>query len=255
MGCVERMAVIIEIAVDSYEDALRAHRAGADRLELCSALETQGLSALPRLVAEIRRASAIPIAAMVRPRVGHFVPSPSDQFLAPRQAESLLAAGADGIVFGFVHPDGSVHRDMTRRMVAITGAATPVVHRSFDLAPDPLRAIDELVDLGVRRILTAGMSPAATAWAMGIAPTDASPPPPDSLETRLARLRSYVERARGRIEILPCGGVRAGNAARFLAETGAAQLHSAARSAGAPGVDAGQVASLTAAVRTFAPGA
>jgi copper homeostasis protein len=247
------MAATIEIAVDTVGDAVAAQRAGADRLELCTSLDAQGLSADPRVLADFRRESGLPVAAMVRPREGHFVPTPSDQFLAPRHAEALLAAGADAIVFGYLFPDASVHEDLTDRLVRVCGAADAVFHRAFDLAPDPLAAIDRLVDLGVRRILTAGMSPLATAWSMGLAPAHgpAAPPAPapEPIEVRLARLRTYVEHARGRIEILPCGGIRAANAREFLTLTGAGQIHSACRRPGGASLDVGQVDLLVAAVR------
>jgi copper homeostasis protein len=240
------MPPLIEIAVDNLADALAAQAAGADRLEFCADLDSHGLSPRPALVAEFRIASTLPVAAMVRPRAGGFTASPSDHFLAPRQAEALLAAGADAIVFGFLNPDHTVDAAMTRRMVTVAGASHAVFHRAFDLAPDPFAAIDLLVELKVRRILTAGMSPASTAHALGL---PCLPYTPDSLTARLLRLRKYQDHAAGRIEILPCGGIRADNAPLFLAETGATQLHSACRPKGAAKLDPDQVKDLVTATR------
>jgi copper homeostasis protein len=238
--------VLVEIAVDSLSDALAARDAGADRLELCSTLESSGLSADPRVLADFRIASNLPVAAMIRPRAGNFVASPSDHFLAPRQAEALLAAGADAIVFGFLNPDATIDTALARRMVHVIGSAHAVFHRAFDLVPDPLAAIDQLASIGVRRILTAGQTPADAAVALGIA---SAPRTPASLDARLLAIRRYIDHARGRIEILPCGGVRADNASRFLSETGAVQVHSACRVAGTPKLDPAHLRDLIATIR------
>ena len=236
---------LVEIAVDNLPDALAAAELGIDRLELCSALAGHGLTASTRVLADLRMRSTIPVAAMVRPRVGNFVASPSDRFLAPRQAESLLAAGADAIVFGFLDADGNIDLELCAQMVHIAGAAHVVFHRGFDMAPAPLIALDQLIDLGVRRVLTAGMSPAATACALGIAQ---HPFPPDSFDTRLANLKRYVGHAAERIEIIPCGGIRAANAQRILTRTGVSQLHSACRTPGSESLDPQQVRDLLDAV-------
>jgi copper homeostasis protein len=237
---------LIEIAVDCLPDALAAADAGADRVELCSSLASHGLTASRRLLADFRIASSIGVAAMVRPRAGGFVPSPSDHVLAPRQAEALLAAGADGIVFGFLTPEHTVDADLCARLVSVAGAADSVFHRAFDLIEDPYAAIDQLISLGVKRILTAGMSPETAAHSLGL---PCGPYIPDSIDARLLAIRRYIDRAKGRIEIIACGGVRADNAPRFLAETGATQLHSACRAPGADRLDKDQLRDLVAAVR------
>lgn len=239
---------LIEIAVDSLPDALAAADAGANRLELCTDLASHGVSALPRTLADFRVASMIPVAAMVRPRGGDFVASPSDHFLAPRQTEALLAAGADAIVFGFLTPDRRVDVELCRRMVRTAGGIPTVFHRAFDLIDHPFDALDQLIDLGVKRVLTAGMSPPTAAHALGL---PCGPYIPDSFDGRLLALRRYADRAAGRIEILPCGGVRAENVQRFISEAGASQVHSACRAPGADRVDAQQVRDLVGAVRAM----
>lgn len=241
-----RMSLIIEIAVDSLADALAAERAGADRLELCSSLDAHGLTASPRVLADFRMDSMLPVAAMVRPRAGGFVASPSDQFLAPRQAEALLAAGADAVVFGFLNPDNTIDTELCERMVGVAGAAKAVFHRAFDLSPDPFAAIEVLIELGVHRILTAGFSATATAYELGM-PT--APYVPEALDTRLLTIRKYQEKARGRIEILPCGGIRAENARLFVGETGAGQIHSACRSKGGKKLDVKMARELVSTLR------
>ncbi len=89
--------------------------------------------------------------AMVRPRAGGFCYSEEDFAVMRRDAALLLEHGADGIVFGMLHADGSVDTKRCAEMVAIAGDRQTVFHRAFDVVADPLRAIDELVDLGFTR--------------------------------------------------------------------------------------------------------
>jgi copper homeostasis protein len=121
-----------------------------------------------------------------------------------------------------------------------------VFHRAFDLIEQPFDALDQLIDLGVKRILTAGMSPPTATHALGL---PCGPYIPDSIDGRLLAMRRYNDRAAGRIEIIPCGGIRAANANRFIAETGAVQIHSACRSPDADHLDANQVRDLVTTVR------
>lgn len=240
-----RTPPLLEIAVDTLDDALAAAAAGADRLELCTDLASHGLSAGRALLVAVKRQTSTPVAAMVRPRAGDFLAPPDVAAAARRDAASL--AGADALVFGFLTPDRHIDVPLTRDLVGIasaTGQHTQTVfHRAFDLVPDPLDALDLLASLGVTRVLTSGMSPAAAAHAMALGPP---PPVPDALDARLDRLRRLIDHARGRIEIIPCGTVRASNAKRFITATGATQLHSACRENGTARLDRPQLAALVA---------
>lgn len=238
---------LLEIAVDSLRDAIAATEAGADRLELVAHLDRHGLTPDPSFIREVKAAVHIPLMAMLRPDTETPV---ADQRMVARllnQAEDLLTAGADGIVFGVLTPHGHVDRDATAMLVQLAGARQTVFHRAFDLTQDPLATIDTLVDRGVTRILTSGLDSRATAAALGLVSSSSAPGlPPPGLAIRLKRIRAFVDAAAGRIEILPCGGVRSANARQFLDETAAVQLHSASRTG--QGFDAREAELLRAAM-------
>jgi copper homeostasis protein len=142
---------------------------------------------------------------LIRPRPGGFVYG-DDPFLTMRRdADLALAHGADGLVFGLLRSDHSIDRPRTSALVAQAGRRQTVFHRAFDLTPDPFAALETLIDLGVTRVLTSGQQPAA----------------PDGADL----IRRLIERAAGRIEILPGAGVTPANAAALIARTGATQLH------------------------------
>ncbi len=240
------MRTLLEIAVDNLPDAVAAAAAGADRLELVADLNLHGTTPPTELVRDVKGAVSIPVMAMLRPDPGSPV---ADQRMVARmlhQAEGVLEAGADGVVFGVLTAWGHVDRDATAMFVQMAGPRQTVFHRAFDMTQDPLGSIGTLIDRGVTRVLTSGLDAKGTAEAMGILRSAEHNVPATGLSIRLRRIRAFVEAARGKIEVLPCGGVRASNASRFVEEASATQLHSASRRAGVAGVDRHELAALRA---------
>jgi copper homeostasis protein len=197
--------MLLEVAVATLEDARTAHAAGADRLELCAALELGGVTPPLGALIEIKRAVPLPVMVMIRPRPGHFTYSAGEFHTLRRDGDLALAEGADGLVFGCLAADRAIDLDQTAQLLRQTGLKQSVFHRAFDVTADPLASLDALIDLGVTRVLTSGQQPTAPAGA--------------------ALIRQLITRAAGRIEILPGAGVTPENAAALLAQTGATQLH------------------------------
>jgi copper homeostasis protein len=196
--------LVIEALCGSAEDALSAADAGADRIELNSSLASGGLTPS---VGSLRLAKArcgLPIVAMLRPRPAGFCYSGLELEVMREDGEALLGAGADGLVFGLLTEEGRV--DLVRAAGLMRALPCPewVFNRAFDLVPDPFRALEELVDLGVRRVLTKGQA--------------------NSFEEGEALLLELRERAAGRIEIL-VPGVRPYNVRHIVAVDGFDQIH------------------------------
>jgi len=206
---------LFEICVASAEDAKVVEAGGADRIELNSALSLGGLTPSLGALIEIRQTVSLPVIAMVRPRAGGFGYSEPEFHVMQRDVDLMFDHGADGIAFGILDHAGEIDmarcREILRQIVShrsdrIQGA---VFHRAFDFTPRPLEAIERLIDLGVRRVMTSGQRAAAIEGA--------------------ALIRELVERANGRIEILPAGGIRPHNVAELLARTGCTQIHASLR--------------------------
>lgn len=199
------MPVTYEACVTSLAQAIAAEHAGADRLELCSRISTGGLTPpLPRLMA-VRARVALPIHVMIRPRAGDFVYSAAEVDAMIRAIAGAREVGADGVVLGLVTAEGRIDTRAFRALAPITRGLSITFHRAFDEVSAPLDAMEELIELGVHRILTSGGAPTA------LKGTDV-----------LSRL---VAAARGRIGIIACGKVRARHAAALMAATGVSELH------------------------------
>ncbi len=196
---------LLEICCGSAEDAIEAAAGGADRVELCSALFLGGLTPSLGSLLEVKQQTNIVVMAMDRPRQAGFCYSPTEFTVMERDAELLLDHGADGIVFGILHGDGTVDIARTRQLRERIGNRQAVFHRAFDVTPDPFRALEELIDLGFTRVLTSGQKNCA----------------PDGAEL----IRRLIEQASGRIEVLPGAGITLENVSRFVTETNCTQIH------------------------------
>lgn len=197
--------MILEVIAMTVDDAVNAQRAGADRIELVQAIELGGLTPTPAMVAAVKGACGLPILAMVRPRPGGFYYSAAEFEVLLGEAQALMDAGADGLVFGCLEPDGALDWRRMERLTEIAGGKTTVCHRSFDATPDPRRALQRLAELGITRVMTSGQSGTA--------------------ESGIPHLRAWREEFAGHIEILPGGGIRDHNAPMILKQTGCDQVH------------------------------
>ncbi len=195
----------LEVCCGSVEDVLQAERGGADRVELNACLFHGGLTpSIGELIAA-KQLSTLPVMAMVRPRQGGFCYTDAEYRTALADAEQLLAHGADGLVFGFLNADGTLDAARTRQLARMAGSRTKVFHRAIDVIEDWKSALEQLIDIGVDRVLTSGQAPDVY-YGAGV-------------------IREMIEFAQGAIQILPGAGVTLRNIDRLVAETGCDQVH------------------------------
>ncbi|GGU29218.1 copper homeostasis protein CutC [Nocardioides albus] len=168
----------LEIAVTSVEGARAAREGGANRVELCSALEVGGVTPshglLEAVLDEVGGIEAGDgwqgVQVLVRPRPGGFSYSREERDLLAREVDTILEAGADGIVIGALTTDGLPDVDLVRRIAEKAAAyeATVTFHRAVDLSADPVAAVRALSGM-VDRVLTSGGASTAAAGAATIA--------------------------------------------------------------------------------------
>lgn len=198
----------IEVCIDHPTHALLAQTAGATRIEINSALALDGLTPTIAACRWIKAHCSLPLIAMLRPR-NVFLMEPVEQEIAVEDGRLLLDAGVDGLAYAALDQQGALNTHYMQQIADLCGDRDFVCHRAFDRLTDQRRGLEQLIDCGVTRVLTSGG--AATA------------------ELGLVRLSELHQRARGRIEILPGGGIHAGNARRIAERCGSGQLHGSFR--------------------------
>jgi copper homeostasis protein len=191
--------------VDSVGAALEAEALGADRIELCAGLPVGGLTPSAGAMSMAGERLRIPFHVLVLPRAAGYVLTGDDLEVMRRDIAMARAARAAGVVVGALREDGTVDQATMAQLIGWARPMSVTFHRAFDRVPDPMAGLDQVADLGVDRVLTAGGSgPAAEATAV------------------LARL---VARSAGAVTILAGGGIRARNVVGIVRESGVREVH------------------------------
>ena len=196
--------ITIEVCCGSLDDVVRAAQAGADRVELNSALFVGGLTPSVGSVLEAKARVDIPVISMIRPRAGGFCFTELEFETMLRDTREIAKAGADGFAVGFLTAEGWLDEERCKIWVEAAGNRELVFHRAFDIMKnEPEQVLPRLAELGFKRILTSGREPSAPAGA--------------------DMIRRCVEI--GVVEVLAGGGVRAGNVQELVRSTGCQQVH------------------------------
>ncbi len=200
---------ILEICAGSVESALAARDGGAQRIELCAALEVGGVTPSAGLIAEARKVEGITLNVIIRPRGGDFLYNEYEATCMEQDIYTCKQLGVGGVVIGALTADGDIDTALCKRLITAADGMSVTFHRAFDMCRDPKAALEELITIGCDRVLTSGQ--AATAQA------------------GIPLLKELVEQADGRIIIMPGCGVNSGNASAILQATGANEIHASAR--------------------------
>jgi copper homeostasis protein len=197
--------ILIEICANSAESARAGWQGGGDRVELCAALTEGGITPSAGELQLTRKNVDIPIFVMIRPRGGDFLYSDLEFEIMKADVAQARQGGADGIVFGILGPNGTVDGVRCRQLVDLADPLPATFHRAFDMTPDPVAALADIMAVGCERILTSGQSPDALA---GI--------------DLIARL---ITVAADRIIIMPGGGIALENVAEIVDRAKPHEIH------------------------------
>jgi copper homeostasis protein len=205
------MSRIVEICANSVQSCIEAEAGGAKRVELCAAIPEGGTTpSYGTVVIAQQLTSKININVIIRPRGGDFLYTDTEIQTMLSDIEAVKQLHVHGVVFGCLTKEGDMDVPLMKKLMAAAKPLSVTCHRAFDVCKDPFLALEQLMDLGVDRILTSGQQPDAV---QGI-----------------PLIRELVKRAAGRIVIMPGCGVREDNIALIEAETGAKEFHTSARS-------------------------
>ncbi|MGO1244479.1 MAG: copper homeostasis protein CutC [Sphingobacterium sp.] len=199
----------LEICANSLFSALQAQQGGASRVELCQNLENGGTTPSYAQIMLTRKELHIGLHVLVRPRGGDFLYTEEEFQEILSDVLFCKQQGCDGVVVGVLNADGSI--DLTRNAILVEQAKpmTVVFHRAFDRCSDPIRALEDIIALGFDRILTSGQR--------------------DTAEQGKELIKSLVEKAAQRIEVMPGSGVNETNIRSIIEYTKAKSIHSSAK--------------------------
>jgi copper homeostasis protein len=204
--------VNLEVCANSVTSALAAQDGGAIRVELCENLHEGGTTPSYGQIAMARKLLNIKLYVLIRPRGGDFLYSDTEFEVMKADIRHCIETGCDGIVIGILNANGTIDKPRSGELVQMAKKAGLGVtfHRAIDMCADMLQAMEDIIEIGCERILTSGGKSTAIEGVNTIA--------------------HLVERAKGRIAIMPGAGVNESTVADIIHYTGATEIHSSARS-------------------------
>lgn len=198
--------LIFEACVETLEEALTAEKNGASRIELCSALDQDGLTPSPELTLQCVKNLGIPVMAMVRPRGGNFVYSEEEVKQMEEEIRFFRKSGVAGVVFGLLTEAGNIDLVNTARLAKMASPLDVTFHKAIDYSGSVLKSFQELNAVeGITRVLTSGGMD--TAW-----------------NGRFV-IRQMQELEDRRIRIIAAGKVMPDNREQIASFTGVSELH------------------------------
>lgn len=201
--------VILEIAVFSVQSALDAIHTGADRIELCENPNEGGTTPSYGSLVVMSKQQIVPVFPIIRPRGGDFLYTEIEFQIMKQDVLMAKELGFMGVVIGLLNSDGTIDKVRTRELVSLAQPMQVTFHRAFDRCIDPMQGLEDIIASGCHRILTSGQVP--------------------NVANALPLIKQLVNKANGRIIIMPGSGVRANNINEIIQQTGVVEIHSSAR--------------------------
>ncbi len=198
----------LECCCTDAGEAVEALKGGASRIELCEDFPCGGVTPGRRNLEEVLSIVSLPVNVLVRLRGGDFVYDEKEVREMVRSIGMCRELGVNGVVIGALRKDGSVDTEVMERLIAAAEGLEITFHRAFDECSDPFKALEDVIALGCRRLLTAGHAA--------------------NVNDGADMLKELNEKAGGRVIVMAGSGVRPGNIAMLEEYAGLAEFHSSA---------------------------
>lgn len=199
--------MLLEICANSYQSAVNAQEAGANRIELCSELSVGGITPSYGLIKQVVRALSIPVFVLIRPRSSNFYYTDDEFEILKQDIHICKTIGVQGIVSGVLNTDNTIDLRRTKVLIELSKPLPFTFHRAFDYVPNPEEALEQLIDLRADRILTSGQQSKAIEG--------------------ILLLKKLNKQANDRIIILTGSGIDSENAISFK-QAGFKEIHASA---------------------------
>ena len=203
------MSSVLEVCAFHIQSCIIAERCGAVRVELCDNPIEGGTTPGYGTIKQVREKISIKLYPILRPRSGSYYYSDEEFAILKDDIEICRQLGCDGISVGVSTIHAEIDTERFKRVVEWAGPMGVTCNRVFDCAPDPFKALEDIIACGCERVLTSGQESAAPG-AAGL-------------------LKQLVDQAGDRIIIMPGAGVKSSNIAQLRDASGAKEFHSSAR--------------------------
>jgi copper homeostasis protein len=177
----------VECCANSVQSGIQGALGGANRIELCSNLESGGITPLREDIQKAKKLLTIPVHILIRPRAGDFVYTRKEILHMIDDIQFCKKVGCDGVVIGMLKKDGSINKEQCKQLANITKPMHVTFHRAFDEGNNLVNNLEDVISCGCDTLLTSGQA--------------------KNVSLGLKNLKKLVRISAGRINILAGGGV------------------------------------------------
>jgi copper homeostasis protein len=197
--------ITMEVCCYDLESALNAQEAGANRIELCADRHQGGTTPSYGTMEVVRKQVKLPVFVMIRPRGGDFLYSAPELNAMMHDIQMAKELGMEGVVMGVLGKEGQINVQVMKQLIEVALPMQVTFHRAFDLTPEPKKSLEDLMALGVDRVLTSGQRTTAA----------------EGIDT----IRSLVQQSGSKLLVMPGAGIDENNVVEILKQTGASEFH------------------------------
>lgn len=208
----------LEVCCGDIRSVRAAVEGGAQRVELCQALDMDGITPSAGMI-RMAVETGITVHVLIRPREGDFVYNDDETACMLHDIREARRLGAHGVVIGALTREGDIDMDVCRRLAEEARGMNITFHRAFDVCRNPMEALEQIDSLGCNRLLTSGQAPTAAEGT-------------DMLRQLIIRAGELEQKSGRPLVIMPGCGVNATNALDILEKTGAMEIHGSLRKGG-----------------------
>ena len=198
--------IVKEACVERLDEAILAEKNGADRIELCSRLDLDGLTPHRNMIQDVINSVKIPVKVMIRPRGGNFVYHGKELDVMKEDILYCKRVNVSGIVFGVLKDDKTVDLIATRLLTDMAAGLEITFHKAIDEVSSIFTELDRLRSIqAVTNILTSGAA--------------------DSAMRGSHTLKEMVTRYKGQLTIIAAGKISEQNIVKVHELIGAQEYH------------------------------
>ena len=198
--------IVKEACVERLDEAILAEKNGADRIELCSRLDLDGLTPHRKMIQDVINSVKIPVKVMIRPRGGNFVYHGKELDVMKEDILYCKRVNVSGIVFGVLKDDKTVDLIATRLLTDMAAGLEITFHKAIDEVSSIFTELDRLRSIKeITNILTSGAA--------------------DSAMRGSHTLKEMVTRYKGQLTIIAAGKISEQNIVKVHELIGAQEYH------------------------------
>ncbi|WP_343521876.1 copper homeostasis protein CutC [Pedobacter sp.] len=199
----------LEVCANSYTSALAAQNGGAKRVEFCDNLAEGGTTPSYAQISLAKKNLSVEVWPIIRPRGGDFLYSAIEFELMKEDIKICKSLNCEGVVIGILKADGTIDKERCAELIELAKPMEVAFHRAFDMSNDMDQALEDLISLKIKRVLSSGGASSAILGA--------------------EKLAQLIKKANGRITIMPGAGINETNIQQLIDKTGATQFHASAK--------------------------